>query len=436
MKYILILLVLLSSNLHAFTIDANEDDWNDSNSLNIKAENNEFNYRIANDSNNIYILIKKITSNFIPIYNNGITFFIPTGNDFYVFISSENETTIPTIGLKNDTALLNLSTKPWAYSYNSGLYTQSGNSGFVVKSNSNYIEIKYPKNLLQAHNKKFKITIGDTDLAYNLENKTAPQQTDRFLRKFFDYDYSGAVAQSIVDQKLSGGQVKTSGYASITYSEGPLSGTVHAFYDKKNGLNLHVSINSSKEYKPSKPKKFPIDVALGIAMHSGNPNVFENLGASAQAGHLGVAFTVNDKMEITTAGSIMYVTTDVLPSVSGAFEKAIYEDLFGKYNIWSGLQLALDSELTGMPSNDYKTIDGIAVSKKNLADNGSSSSSSSSSSRDRDGRNDNHSASQDYTITATETDLNTGETREVDLSRDPADAGTTGDNDDNDGGWW
>ncbi|MDO6498051.1 hypothetical protein [Photobacterium sanguinicancri] len=432
MRYIAILLILISSNLYAFTIDGNENDWNTSNSINIKTENDDFNYRIANDTNNVYILIKKKQSELIPIHNDGNIFFIPGNEEFYVFISAENEQSMPTIGLKNDSALLKVSSQPWAYSYNSGLYTHSGGSGFIVKNGAKFIEIRYPKHLLQASNKKLRVTIGSS-IACNLNNKSTTQQESQL--KIIPVpgsgiDYSGAVAQSIVDEQLAGGQVHISGYASVSYDfGGPLSGTVHGFYSDKEGFTVHVSANGSigpNSKPPSKPTfnlpnlLSPASIAVGIAIHSGTTDVFQDLGTGVAGGYLGLEFTVDNNRKITTKGMLMYVTTQRIPSISGAIQTEIYDGLFGD-TFWSGLQQSIDEEVTGLPSSSLHVKNGVATYNNQSSSSGS----------DRDDNNHNRPSTGCVNC---QTDLLTGITTDLDFPNDPVNAGTT--DDDNDSSWW
>ena len=379
MNYVFIIITMISFNALAFTIDGNRGDWNDGNSILIKSyfAMQNLDYRVAKDKDNIYILIKKPKPKLIPIINGDITFFVPIHNqEYYILLSAKSTAPVaPKIVLSHDTSLLELSSKDIrSYSYNSGLVTKPGTDGFSVVHSDEYIEIKYPIRLIQARNTdSVQVIIGNADLEVKLPKSIKKKQpfNSSFMNKRVNapfippgYDVRGAVAQTIVDQIVDGApKVIVTSFVALTLGKGPVSGTVTIFADFKDGFSINGTLNADIGSDSEKPPKKSFDVALGLAFHPDDRSVFQNLGISVEAANMGVAFTVDsDTGNITADGMQIYVHLDSMPSVSAAYEKAIYDPLFGE-TIWSEIQLLLDNRITGMSANEFMIKNGMAILK-------------------------------------------------------------------------
>lgn len=297
------------------------------NELVVKAKYNGDIYSIENTQDEYRIVIKN-THEMVSLFNGtGFDVFGMKSSDYIVHLefieeikSDSNLASLDSVyGNAEHYYQIDVSRKDALYDIKSGAiyYSSDGGTGFEVTRGEN-TTIVIPKYLINTNNPIMRVTLEDVGLqkSYGLKNNASKFKT--FVSPYIFPDMSGeAQRQDVLTRIDSATPVVVSGVISTSVDLRAFNADGTVFFDANNWA-AHGGFSAG----PSNSKsKNVFSGFTGLAYHSGNFDVFEKLGATYQASHFGVSFTVNDAHEISSDGFILFFSPNSEFSASGGISK-------------------------------------------------------------------------------------------------------------------
>ncbi|AIS58282.1 hypothetical protein ABF162_24990 (plasmid) [Vibrio coralliilyticus] len=280
-------------------------------------------YRIKNSQTAFEIVIKN-THQPVNFFNGtGFDTFMVKNSDYIVHLEFIEEITSqkkqvslqPGYASADSYYQIDSSRSLAMYDMTSGAeYASGGGTGFQVTHDTDTV-ITIPKYLVNDTLPVIRVTLENVGLQHTYGSRdNAASRFRRSLSPNHFPNWSGeAERQNILNRIDASTPVVISGVVSASMDLGAVDADATLFMSA-DSLKLHGGFSSG--FSHSSSNRFA--GFTGLAYHSGDVNVFQDLGASVQASFFGLAFTVDKDYNITSDGVILYVSPKSEFSITGA----------------------------------------------------------------------------------------------------------------------